>query len=139
MGAPDIDNNSANAAKEGGLLCSLHADHGFRDAVQEMLFMAAMTSGSLGIGQSDWLTTRASAFTNGGGQPAIHRFALYNNGDKDSFLKIAEAVDFGLQYVIAGSHDKQRPLKRDNLDELIRYTAIELEDEHSTDELCEQH
>ncbi|KAK2603867.1 hypothetical protein QQS21_003902 [Conoideocrella luteorostrata] len=124
MSAPDIDNSTKVYFTAPDLTKEAILDHVFRDAVREMLSMAAaMTSGSLGVGQSDWLTTRASAFTNSGGQPAIHRFALYNDGDKDSFLKIAEAVRFDLQYVIAGSNNEQRPPKRDNLDELHRYTA----------------
>ena len=44
--------DSTNAT-DGVLLVNLEAEHGYRDAIREMPSMAAMTSGSLSVAQSD--------------------------------------------------------------------------------------
>lgn len=69
---------------------NLEAEHGYRDAIREMPSMAAMTSGSLSVAQSDWLSIREDAFTDYH-EPKTPKFSLYNNRTThvEPFLKVA--------------------------------------------------
>lgn len=134
--------DTTNAAKDGILLCNLHPYHGFRDAVRQMPDEASMSCAALAVASINWEDMRESEFSNG--NPTIPRFALYDNRisrNESSFLRIAEAVDFGVHYVVGDpeSNDDEPPPELDNLDGLDRYTAIELKGHLSTDELCKQH
>lgn len=128
-----------DAAKDGVLLCNLHPYHGFRDAVRQKPAEASMSCAALAVASINWSEVRESAFLT-----ATTRIALYDNrGNKDAqgFLKMAEAVDFGVHYVVADPEDDddEPPPSLDSLDGLHRYTAIELPGNESTDTICTQH
>lgn len=132
--------DSASAKKDGLLLCNLKADHGFPDAVRGLPDEAAIEVASLSIANTDWFETRENAFITE--EPQVRRLVVYDNRVRKepiSFLRLAEAVDNGLHY---GSNDPDNddpPPLGQNLDNLFRYTAVELDGHVSTDELCKQH
>lgn len=137
--------DSPDPVADGVLLCNLTGDHGFPDAVREEPAMAGMAAGSLGIANSNWCEMREGAWCED--EPLVRRLAVYDNRastqGQSSRLRMVEAVDYGLHYAYKNVEDlddpdEPPPLKK-SVDDLFRYTAIELDGHQSTDELCEQH
>ncbi|CEJ84924.1 hypothetical protein VHEMI03618 [[Torrubiella] hemipterigena] len=103
---------------------------------------ASMSCAALAVASINWTEVRESAFLTE--KPAMIRIALYDNRaskDKQGFLRIAEAVDFGVHYVVSDGEidDGEPPPKLDSLDGLNRYKAIELKGAESTDAVCKRH
>ncbi|KAJ3484048.1 hypothetical protein NLG97_g7155 [Lecanicillium saksenae] len=135
--------DSANPAADEVLLCNLKGDHGFPDAVREMPAMAGKSAASLGIANSNWVEMRENAWNDE--EPRIGRLAIYDNraADGAGFLRIAEAIDYGLHYLYTDpdeleDSDEPPPIKT-TLDDLFRYTAIDLDTPQSLQDLCEYH
>lgn len=133
--------DKADAVKEGALLCNLHPEHGYQEAVRQMPSEASSAAMALGVASLDWTAVREDAFLHA--EPRLPRLALYDsrgNGDKKDFLKIAELVDFGVHYEEEDPEaDVEPPPTPEGLDDLFRYTALEVQGHQSTDEVCKQH
>ncbi|KAJ4145983.1 hypothetical protein LMH87_004814 [Akanthomyces muscarius] len=132
--------DSADAKKDGLLLCNLKADHGFPDAVRSVPDEAAIEAASLSIANTDWFEARENAFVTE--EPPMRRLVVYDNRaskEPNSFLRLAEAVDNGLHYVFNDPDNDEPPPLEQSLDDLFRYTAVELDGHVSTNELCKQH
>ncbi|KFY87321.1 hypothetical protein V500_07035 [Pseudogymnoascus sp. VKM F-4518 (FW-2643)] len=128
--------DSANATKDGVLLCNLKAEHGFADAVRNLPNMACMTAMSLSIANSNWTEVREGTWHEQ--EPPVRRPAVYDNrkkGDRDSFHPLADAVDVGVHYV----NDEGEPRSVGSIDDLFRYVAISLDESCDTDKLVKQH
>ncbi|KAJ6779446.1 hypothetical protein PWT90_05425 [Aphanocladium album] len=134
--------DSANPAVDGVLLCNLKGDHGFPDAVREMPAMAGMSAASLGIANTNWSEVRENGWNEQ--EPRIERIAVYDNRreKEHDFLRLAEAVDYGLHYLytdLDGLDPDEPPPLTTSLDNLFRYTAVELDNPQSIQDTCRHH
>lgn len=99
----------------------------------------AIEVASLSITNTDWFEARENAFV--AEERPVHRLVVYDNRarkEPNSFLRLAEAVDNELHYVSNDPDNDYPPPLEQSLDDLFRYTAVELDGHVSTDELCKQ-